>query len=111
MTNISISSLPTENAWAFAKSNAIQAVGIMSFGEFVLNDADNGVAQNVFQQNVVRQKRNVLQSEIQWHTHFNDRKKGVNKDRLSTKPRNYDNIKCIIYVGEVKASDTNMQKV
>lgn len=48
MTNISISSLPTENAWAFAKLNAIQAVGIMSFGEFVLNDADNGVAQNVF---------------------------------------------------------------
>lgn len=32
---ISFSSLPTENSWAFAKWNAIQAVGIMSFGEFV----------------------------------------------------------------------------
>lgn len=29
------SSLPTDDAWAFAKWNAIQAVGVMSFGEFV----------------------------------------------------------------------------
>lgn len=27
------SSLPTEDAWVFAKANAIQAAGIMSFGE------------------------------------------------------------------------------
>lgn len=26
-------SLPTEDAWVFAKANAIQAAGIMSFGE------------------------------------------------------------------------------
>lgn len=35
MNIISLSSPPTENAWAFAKWNAIQAVGVMSFGEFV----------------------------------------------------------------------------
>lgn len=29
----SLFSPPTENAWAFAKINAIQAVGVMSFGE------------------------------------------------------------------------------
>lgn len=28
-------SLPTDDAWVFAKWNAIQAVGVMSFGEFV----------------------------------------------------------------------------
>lgn len=33
---MSLSSVPTANAWAFAKWNAIQAVGVMSFGEFLM---------------------------------------------------------------------------